>query len=70
MFSALATVMNGMHETLPAGSGQPSNFVDIIINMANGLRHMGEVVRQKAEGARDLIGKLLIELGCNLHNLL
>jgi hypothetical protein len=55
---------------MPADGGPTNSFVDIITDMANGLRHMGEALRQKAVGARDAIGKLLIELGCNLHNLM
>jgi 3-deoxy-D-manno-octulosonate 8-phosphate phosphatase KdsC-like HAD superfamily phosphatase len=74
-----------MHRLLPAsaeavleedgmptagGGGAPNNFMDVITNMANSLKHMGFVIREKAAGARDAIGKLLIELGCNLHNLM
>ena len=50
--------------------GEPNGFVELIRNLASGIKHLGDAIRQKALGARNLIGKLFIELGCSLHEMM
>ena len=45
-------------------------FVELIMELASGIKDMGGSIMHTAAGAKNLIGKLFIELGSKLHELL
>ena len=50
--------------------GESNGFVEMIRTLASGIKQLGDAIRQKAIGARNLIGKMFIELGCSLHEMM
>lgn len=47
-----------------------NSSASVASNLAEGLVRLGEAIKQKAAGARDLLGRLLIGLGFRVHALL
>ena len=68
--ASLASTIGGTQAFVVEEGEGHNGFIELINNIASGIMQLGDVIRQKAVGARNLIGKLFIELGCNLHQML